>query len=137
MMGSGTQSGDAGSMMAPATADPEVGAELRAAKSTGKKVIFTTLDAARALTAEGPVVLFFAADGSPSSQQDMRDINLNGARLKDISLVVLDYDREKAVRRQYGVTVEDTFVQIDSSGAKLGIWNGGGVERILARVVRP
>lgn len=137
MMGTTTQAGDASSMMTSATADPKVGAELRAAKSTGRKVLFTTLDAARALSAQGPVVLFFAADWCPYCQQDMRDINANGSRLRDITVVVLDYDTEKAVKRTYGVTVQDTFVQIDASGMKLAAWNGGGVDGILARTVRP
>ncbi len=136
MMGTASQSGDAGSMMMSATADPKVGAELRAAKSTGKKVLFTTLEAAQALTAAGPVVLFFAADWCPYCQQDLRDINANGSKLSDISVVVLDYDKEKAIKKQYGVTVQDTFVQIDAAGSRLGIWNGGGVAGILRRVTR-
>jgi thiol-disulfide isomerase/thioredoxin len=138
MMSTGSGSADASSMMspAPATADPKVGAELRAAKSTGRKVIFTDLAAAEALTAEGPVVLFFAADWCPYCQQDLKDINANGAKLSDVTIVVLDYDNEKAVKKQYGVTAQDTFVQIDAAGTKLGAWNAGGVAGILKRVVR-
>jgi len=138
MMSTGSGASDAGSMTsaAPATADPKVGAELRVAKSTGRKVQFTTMEAAEALAAKGPVVLFFAADWCPYCQQDLKDINANGAQLKDITIVVLDYDTAKAVKRQFGVTVQDTFVQIDARGAKLGIWNAGGVAGILKRVVR-
>ncbi len=145
MSGSGS-SGGTGSMMSAnsdssgnsmlATADPKVGNELRYAKSTGKKVIFTTLAAARALAAKGPTVLFFAADWCPYCQADLKDINANGSRLKDITIVVLDYDKEKDLAKTYAVTVQDTFVQIDAKGAKLGIWNGGGIDRILQRIAR-
>lgn len=136
MMSTSDASTNAGSMMAPATADPKVGHELRLAPSTGHKVIFTDLAAAEALAGKAPVVLFFAADWCPYCQADLKEINSNGARLKDITVVVLDYDKEKAAKRQYGVTVQDTFVQIDAEGKKLGAWNGGGVAGILQRVVR-
>jgi thiol-disulfide isomerase/thioredoxin len=126
MMNTGSASSTAGSMTAPATADPKVGSELRFAKSTGRKVIFTDMAAAQALAAKGPVVLFFAADWCPFCQADFKDINANGSTLKDITIVVLDF----------GVTVQDTFVQIDAQGAKLAAWNGGGVAGILQRVVR-
>ena len=119
MMSTGSSSTSAGSMTAPATADPKVGHELRLAKSTGLKVIFTDMAAAQALAATGPVVLFFAADWCPFCQADLKDINANGSLLKDIAVVVLDYDKEKAVKRQFGVTVQDTFVQIDGKGTKL------------------
>jgi thiol-disulfide isomerase/thioredoxin len=136
MMNTGSASSTAGSMTAPATADPKVGSELRFAKSTGRKVIFTDMAAAQALAAKGPVVLFFAADWCPFCQADLKDINANGSTLKDITIVVLDFDKEKVVKRQFGVTVQDTFVQIDAKGAKLVAWNGGGVAGILQRVVR-
>ncbi len=136
MMGTSSSSTTAGSMTAPAMADPKVGAELRAAMSTGHKVIFTDMAAAQALAAKGPVVLFFAADWCPYCQADLKDINANGATLKDITIVVLDYDKERAVKKQFGVTVQDTFVQIDAKGTKLAAWNGGGVAGILQHVVR-
>ncbi len=136
MMSSSSSAGDASSMSAPAAADTKVGAALRAAKSTGHKVLFTTLEAAEALAAQGPLVLFFAADGSAYSQRDMKDINVNGARLKDITVVFVNFDTDRAARRQLGVTAQDTFVQIDARGAKVAAWNGGGVEAILQRVVR-
>ena len=136
MMGSASSSTGTGSMTAAATADPKAGAELRFAKSTGRKVIYTTLADAEALAVKSPVVLFFAADWCPFCQQDLKDINANGAMLKDIVIVVVDYDKEKALKRQFGVTVQDTFVQIDAKGVKRGIWDGGGVAGILQRVVR-
>ena len=78
MMSTSTGSTDASSMTSSATADPKVGAELRAARSTGKKVLFTDMAAAQALAAKGPVVLFFAADWCPNCQADLADINAMG-----------------------------------------------------------
>jgi len=35
---------------------------------------------------------------------------------------------------KYGITVQDTYVQIGAMGEKLAIWNGGGVQGILKNV---
>jgi len=118
------------------TADPKVGHELRVAKGTGRKVIFTSLADAQALAAKGPTVLFFAADWCPNCQADLKDINANGNKIADVTVVVVDYDTAKDLAKTYGVTVQDTFVQIDAKGNRLGIWNGGGVEMIKTRLVR-
>ena len=138
MMKSAAGAGGTGSMMSSstATADPKVGSELRFAKSTGHKVIYTDVEAAKALAAKGPTVFFFAADWSASCQADLREINANGSRLGNITIVVVDYDKERQLEKAFGVTVEDTFVQITAAGARLGAWNGGGVDGILARVKR-
>ncbi len=134
MMQAATGAGGTGSMMQPAApmADPRVGAQLRAATSTGHKVPYTSLDAAQALAAKAPTVLFFAADWCPYCQADFKDINANGSRMGKITIVVVDYDKERQLEKTYGVTVQDTFVQIDAKGAKLAAWNGGGVDGILA-----
>jgi thiol-disulfide isomerase/thioredoxin len=151
MMKSATGSGGTGSMMEAATgsggtgtmmlsnapmADPKVGAQLRAAMSTGHKVPYTDLAAAEALASKVPTVLFFAADWCPYCQADFKDINANGSRLGNITIVVVDYDKERELEKTYGVTVQDTFVQIDSTGARLTAWNSGGVDGILSRTKR-
>ena len=138
MMKSAGSTGGTGSMMSSntLTADPKVGSNLRMARSAGRKIAFTSLADAQALAATIPVVLFFAADWCPYCQSDMKDINANGSRLGNIAIIVVDYDKEKDLRKQFGVAVQDTFVQIDAKGMKLGAWNGGGVDMILKRVVR-
>ncbi len=138
MMQAAPAAGGTSSMMLSNTAmaDPKVGAELRAAPSSGHKIIYTNLAAAEALAAKAPTVLFFAADWCPYCQADFKDINAHGARLGDINIVVVDYDKERELERQYGVTVQDTFVQIDSTGARLTAWNSGGVDGILSHAKR-
>ncbi len=138
MMSTNTSNGNATSMMSanPMKADPKVGNQLRYAPSTGTKVIFTTLQAAEAIAVKHPTVLFFAADWCPYCQADLRDINANGDRLGDAVVVVADYDKVKALETKYGVTVQDTFVQIDAAGAAKTLWTGGGVDGILSHIVR-
>jgi len=140
MMSTNTSKGSATTMMSanPMKADPVVGNELRNAKSSGTKVIFTTLEAAEALAAKQPTVLFFAADWCPYCQADLKDINANGNQLGDVSIVVADYDRAAELKAKYGITVQDTFVQIDASGGQKAIWRSGGegVDGILSHIVR-
>ena len=109
---------------------------MRSAASVGRKVVYTDLEAAKALAAEGPTVLFFAADWCPYCQADLKDINANGSRLGGVTIVVVDYDKERELEKLYAVTAQDTFVQIDSRGARLVAWNGGGVDGILSHVKR-
>ena len=136
MMQSAAKAGGTGSMMSSNTTsdDPKIGAALRIAPSTGRKVIYTTLEAAEALAAKGPTVLMFAADWCPICQADLTDINANGSRLGKITVVIVDYDKERGLERTYGVTVQHTYVQIDAAGQKLTAWNGGGVDGILSHV---
>jgi thiol-disulfide isomerase/thioredoxin len=160
MTGSQGGSGDASGMMAPAAtgmsgsggammstdmgyealkakgmlADTNTGMMLRTAPGTGNKVIFKDLKTAEALAAKGPVVLFFAADWCPSCQADLRDLNANGARLGKTMVVVVDYDHSAELKAKYGITAQDSFVRMDAMGAKLAIWNGGGVDGILRHV---
>ncbi|MGA2611949.1 MAG: thioredoxin family protein [Spirochaetia bacterium] len=140
MMSTNNSKGSATTMMSanPMKADPVVGNELRYAKSSGTKVIFTTLEAAEALAAKQPTVLFFAADWCPYCQADLKDINANGNQLGDVAIVVADYDRAAELKAKYGITVQDTFVQIDASGGQKAIWRSGGegVDGILSHIVR-
>jgi len=138
MMSSSNSNGNATTMMSanPMKADPKVGNQLRYAPSAGSKVIFTTLEAAEAVAARHPAVLFFAADWCPYCQADLKDINANGDRLGDAVIIVADYDKETSLKMKYGITRQDTFVQIDASGTEKAVWTGGGVDGILSHIVR-
>ena len=138
MMSTSNSNGNSTTMMSanPMKADPKVGNQLRYAPSSGTKVIFATLDAAQALAAKHPTVLFFSADWCPYCQADLRDINANGDRLGDVAIVVADYDKAAELKAKYRVTVQNTYVQIDANGKQKAIWMGGGVDGILSHLVR-
>jgi thiol-disulfide isomerase/thioredoxin len=138
MMSTSNSNGNSTTMMSanPMKADPRVGNQLRYAPSSGTKVIFTTLDAAQALAAKHPTVLFFSADWCPYCQADLRDINANGDRLGDVAIVVADYDKAAELKAKYRVNVQNTYVQIDASGKQKAAWVGGGVDGILSHLVR-
>ena len=134
MMSDSPQKG--GSMMTEDPMQKAKGQELRQAMGSGHKVIFSDLAAARKLAERGPAVLFFAADWCPDCRADLQDINANGARLKDITVIVVDYDKAAELRAMYGVTYQHSYVQIDAGGKTLAAWNGGGVDGIQTHVVR-
>jgi thiol-disulfide isomerase/thioredoxin len=140
MMSTNKSNDNATNMMSakPISADPAMGNQLRYAESSGTKVIFTTLEAAESLAAKQPTVLFFAADWCPYCQADLKDINANGRRLGNVAIVVADYDKATELKAKYGITVQDTFVQIDASGMQKAVWRGGGagVDDILSHIVR-
>ncbi len=104
--------------------------------SSANKVDFTTIDDARRLAAAGPTVLFFHADWCPLCRADMQQIDERLHELGNISVVVVDYDQSGGLKKQYGVTYQHTYVQIDADGQKIALWNGGGVDDILKNVVR-
>jgi len=115
--------------------EPE-GAMMAAARDAAPawKVTYTTLDDARALAAEVPTVLFFAADWCPTCRAAFRDLDANGAKLGNRKIVVVDYDTSAELKKRYGVTYQHTWVWIDATGKALATWNGGGVTEILERV---
>lgn len=102
----------------------------------GGKLMFTTLKDAQALAAKGPTVFFFAADWCPTCRADMKQIDAQLSRLGTITIVVVDYDKEKDLKTRYGVTYQHTYVQIDAMGKKKALWSGGGVDGILSNVDR-
>jgi len=100
------------------------------------KVLFTDLKAAQMLAAEGPTVLFFSADWCPTCQAAMKELDGEAARLGDITVVVVNYDRASDLKRKYGISYQHTYVQIDAEGNKIALWSGGGIDGVLKNVVR-
>lgn len=81
--------------------------------------------AARLSAASGDqIVIFFHASWCPSCRQ--QDDNLVSDR-EDIpagvTILKADYDSETNLKQKYGVTLQHTFVQVDSEGNQLKMWN--------------
>jgi thiol-disulfide isomerase/thioredoxin len=81
------------------------------------------------------VVYFFHAPWCPTCRATEKAIARDGIPA-GLTLVKVDFDTESDLRKQYGVTTQHTFVQVDPSGAELAKWTGseGGAE-ILAKTV--
>ncbi len=69
------------------------------------------------------VVYFFHADWCPSCRATDAAVAADG--LPDgLTLVKVDYDTETDLRKEYGVTQQHTFVQVDPDGGELAKWTG-------------
>lgn len=97
---------------------------------------FTTLEDAKAQAEKGPTVLFFYAKWCPSCRSSEKEIKANLDKLGEIVIFKVDYDNSTKLKRMFGVSYQDTFVQIDKNGKKLVLWNGGALNKILSKVRR-
>lgn len=74
---------------------------------------------------DGQVVLFFRASWCPTCKKLDQDINLRLEQIpQGVSILSVDYDKETALKKQYGVTYQHTLVQVDESGKQIKKWNG-------------
>jgi len=71
------------------------------------------------------VVLFFNAVWCSTCKQARDNIEASlGEIPEDLVIVVVDFDSSIDLRKKYGVTVQHTFIEIDSAGEPLGKWSG-------------
>jgi thioredoxin 1 len=78
---------------------------------------------AAALHESGDVVLFFNASWCPTCQSTVQSLDADGVPA-GLTVVSVDYDSATDLRKQYGVTVQHTFVQVDEAGAELAKFAG-------------
>jgi len=101
-------------------------------------VAFESLDQLKALAAERPTILYFHAEWCPTCQATMVQFRARWPEVQPgIVLVLADYDKETELKALYGVTYQNTYVQVGADGAKLQIWNGGGTEGPTKRTSLP
>ena len=71
----------------------------------------------------GRVVLFFNADWCSTCQEAVG--NLTSEKIPaGLTIVSIDYDSSDDLKRQYGITTQHTFVQVDANGDELAKWTG-------------
>ncbi|NNM53445.1 MAG: thioredoxin family protein [Spirochaetales bacterium] len=86
---------------------------------------FTTEAEAQSLAAHGPTIYFFAATWCPNCQATYKDIQAHYQTIPaNVHLVFVDYDKASALKQKYGITMQHTFVLIDSQGNKVKAWAG-------------
>lgn len=73
----------------------------------------------------GQVVLFFRASWCPTCRVVNADINANILKIpSNLSILDIDYDNSKELKKKYGVTYQHTFVQVDKDGNLIKKWVG-------------
>lgn len=78
------------------------------------------------------IVLFLHASWCHFCQDADKDFKANLDKIPaGVTLFKVDYDSNKTLRTQYAVAHQHTFVQIDSEGAQITKWVGGGIDNLL------
>ena len=71
----------------------------------------------------GDVVLFFSASWCPTCQAAVKSLDQDGVPA-GLTVVKVDFDSASDLKKDYGVTVQHTYVQVDESGEQLAKWTG-------------
>lgn len=71
----------------------------------------------------GDVVLFFNASWCPTCKATVESLDADGVPA-GLTVVSVDYDNATDLRKQYGVTVQHTFVQVDEQGIEVAKFTG-------------
>lgn len=99
---------------------------------------YSSEELSKATVNNGRAVLFFAALAwCPSCQAADRDFRANFSKVpEDVSILKVDYDKDSAMKQKYAITMQDTFIQVDSQGKEVTRWNSGGqgVKALLANL---
>lgn len=98
---------------------------------------YQAYDAAEVATAAetGTAVLFFHASWCPTCRAAEADIEAKLDSIpENVTIFKVDYDTATALKKQYGITSQHTFVIVDQAGNEVEKWNGGDLEEILERV---
>lgn len=81
-------------------------------------------DAVSSASEGDKVVLFFHAPWCVTCKLLSDDIAANVDEIpEDVRILVVDFDRETALKQQYGVTQQHTLVQLTPDGDLVGKWN--------------
>ena len=79
-------------------------------------------------------VLFFHATWCPNCKAADVDIVKKLSDIPaDVVIFKTDYDKEVALKKQYGITAQHTFVLVDDSGKAVKKWAGGKLSTIISK----
>ena len=82
--------------------------------------------------ADSKVVLFFNAKWCPDCRAINEALTSDPGKIPAKTTVVsVDYDQHTDLRQRYGVTMQHTFVQINSSGDKVRQWASTSTDGLL------
>lgn len=132
-------SGSDGTTTQPATSAPPVAAPTdpaAQAATTGNWIDQATYEAnPQKYHDAGNVVLFFNASWCPTCREAVSNLDADGVPA-GLTVVSVDYDSASQLKREYGVTVQHTFVQVDPSGAQQTKFTGAvSGEQIASKTV--
>lgn len=82
------------------------------------------------------VILYFYAPWCSTCSDVDTDLLAGTAQVPlGVTVFRINYDRAPALKQRYGVTVQHTFVQLDSSQNPRKLWVGGDMAELEQRVI--
>lgn len=79
-------------------------------------------------------ILFFYAGWCPECRG--YDMAIKDSVIPDgTQILKVTYDDEQTLRKKHGVTIQSSFVRVDSAGDKQVLWNGYGREKSLSAIL--
>ncbi len=84
-----------------------------------------TYESDKATYHSGDVVLFFNASWCSTCARPLANLSENPEDIPEgLTVVSVDFDAEIDLKKQYGVTTQHTFVQVDQDGVEVARWSG-------------
>lgn len=91
--------------------------------TAGSYEVYDASKIAKAKT--GKVILFFRASWCPSCKALDKDIREHLKDIpEDVTILDVDYDKYTDLKKQYGVVMQHTLVQVDADGKEMKKWQG-------------
>lgn len=87
--------------------------------------------------AANDVVLFFNASWCSTCKIARENFEASLDQIpSNLTIVMVDFDESADLKKQYGVTVQHTFVQVDNQGEELKKWSGSvSVDQVTDQVI--
>jgi thioredoxin 1 len=93
--------------------------------SPGAYITYADYSGNKAAYDGGKVVYFFNAKWCPTCQALTKDISAKTSSIPaGTTIVSVDYDQYTDLKKQYGVTIQHTLVQVNKDGAQIKKWSG-------------
>lgn len=117
---------DTANTSAPETQITQTSAPVDSATNpAGDYIPYESYNASAEEYADSNVVLFFYADWCATCKKARENFEASLREIpEDLTIVVVDFNTAIDLRKEYGVTVQHTFIQIDNEGEALGKWSG-------------
>ena len=95
-------------------------------------ITYDQYQASKDTYADSKVVLFFNATWCPDCRAINEALTSDPGKIPaGTTVVIVDYDQHADLRQRYGVTMQHTFVQINSSGDKVRQWASTSTDGLL------
>ena len=101
----------------------------------GAYVDYSANAVAEATKNGGKAVLFFHANWCPECRAADAAFKADLSTIPSgVTVIKTDYDSNKDLKAKYGVTIQHTFVQVDSQGQLITKWVSGDVKMLIKQL---